>query len=183
MALSLFRSSTGSPEVFFGYQSVNSLFAALVSPESSMIVTLTTSRMPKQVCTWRLSLTWVTKAITSTSCPGEHCNKVLRFSCGVACPGIFTVLCSTGWKLDALMLIRTLCEQAKYFLSFLPKDILFTLHTIPFLNLSAAALHFLVAAGSLPFSPKLAQAILFAVFRNKEAFKLHALTLAFAFAE
>ena len=89
---------------------------------------------------------------------------------------VAAVLCSTESKLPCRLAHASRAGDlmGEVVGSFFARDILSALHTEPFLNLSVASLTAFVAAGSLPFPCKVAQAILHVVLGNKEDFNLPA---------
>ena len=78
--------------------------------------------------------------------PRRALQQDVEFFCG----GIYAVLCSTGWKLEAAMSTTTLCEQPKYLLPFLGQNYFLHLPCNILLKFSTAAWYSLVAAGALP---------------------------------
>ena len=139
-SLSLVNWSHGAPVGVVGNHAGNLQLAAPFVPESSILVTSTTSRSPLAVVCRTGPVAFATKAIMSTICPLAHCNNVARSCGGAAWLGIFTVLWSTGWKVEVFMSMRTLHEQPKYLGSCFAKDTLDTFHTVPFLYFVTACL-------------------------------------------
>ena len=65
------------------------------------------------------SLTSLTRAVTSASCPSGHCSRVLNFSDFVACTGILTMLSAEEideYKIDGQISITCeFCNTEEWF--------------------------------------------------------------------